>query len=141
MVVELLEGVRVRELMTREVKTVPPWLTVGDLTRIMLDEHHLGFPVVDERGVLVGLVTLRHLTSTNPMARIGDVMDRDPLTIADSARAVDAFRTLGQTPGSRLVVTDGEGHIVGIITSSDLVRAIQVRTLGLEWAPRPRHAA
>src|SRR5204862_6486421 len=110
---EVLSGLRVSDLMTRDLKTVPPWLTVGELTRIMLDEHHLGFPVVDERDVLVGMVSLRELASTNPMARVGDVMIRNPLTVHEGATAVDAFRTLGE--GSRLIVTDGSGRITGII--------------------------
>ena len=120
---------------------MPPWLTVGELTRIMLDEHHLGFPVVDEWDVLVGMVSLRELTSSNPMARVGEVMVRSPLTINEDASAVDAFRMLGQAPGSRVIVTDDSGRVTGIITSSDLIRAIQVRTLGLAWAPHQHHPA
>jgi predicted transcriptional regulator len=133
MVLRTLDGVRVAELMTREVKTVPPWLPVSELTRIMLDEHHLGFPVVDERGELVGIVTLRELTSTNPMARVGEIMRHNPPTIGEDAPAVEAFRILGQRPGTRLLATDYQGRITGIITSSDIVRAIQVRTVGMDW--------
>jgi hypothetical protein len=32
-------------------------------------------------------------------------------------------------------VTDGYGRITGIITPSDVMRAIQVRTVGLDWVP------
>jgi Zn-dependent protease len=139
-VLEMLSGLRVNDLMTRDLKTVPPWLSVGELTRIMLDEHHLGFPVVDERDVLVGVISLRELTSTNPMARVGEVMNRNPLTIHEEASAVDAFRMLGQAPGSRVIVTNGNGRVTGIISSRDLVRAIQVRTLGMSWAPHTQRA-
>jgi CBS domain-containing protein len=133
MVLRVLGRVSVRDLMTRDVKTVPPWLPVSELTRIMLDEHHLGFPVLDERGQLVGMVTLRELPSTNPAARVGEVMQRNPPTIAEDAPAVEAFRVLGQRPRSRLIVTDQQGRITGIITSSDIIRAIQVPTAGLDW--------
>jgi Zn-dependent protease/predicted transcriptional regulator len=133
MVLRMLDGVRVGELMTREVKAVPPWLPVSELTRIMLDEHHLGFPVVNERAELVGIVTLSELTSTNPMARVGEIMRRNPLTIGEDAPAAEAFRILGQRPGTRLLVTDDQGRITGILTSSDIVRAIQVRTVGMDW--------
>jgi CBS domain-containing protein len=139
-VLDVLAGLHVSDLMTRELKTVPPWLTVGELTRIMLDEHHLGFPVVDEREQLVGLVTLRDLPSSNAAARVGEVMNAAPTTISEDASATDAFKALGQLAGSRLIVTDRNGRMSGIITGSDLMRAIRVRTLGREWS-LPRRTA
>ncbi len=46
-----------RDIMTREVVTVPPEASVEDLAKL-LEEHRIsGVPVLDKDGVLVGVVT------------------------------------------------------------------------------------
>jgi Zn-dependent protease/CBS domain-containing protein len=137
-----LEGLRVSDLMSRDVRYVHPWMTVSELTSVMLDEHHLGFPVMDEQGRLVGLISLRELTRSprpSPGALVREVMVSPPPTIPAGADAAEAMRRLGGAglqSLSRLVVVDAGGNVVGIITGADLMRAIQVRTLGAEWYGR-----
>ncbi len=133
---DLLRGLSVADLMSRDVKHVHPWLSVADLTNIMLDERHLGFPVIDERGRLVGMVSLRELTTTprpRPGSLVRDVMLHDPPLIRDDAPAEAALHRLGTDTMNRLIVIDATGSVVGIITGADIMRAIQIRALGQGW--------
>src|SRR3954453_7821297 len=53
LITDLLHGISVGDLMNRDVRSVPAGMTVGQLSRYMLAERHLGFPVVDEQGRLI----------------------------------------------------------------------------------------
>jgi Zn-dependent protease/predicted transcriptional regulator len=131
----LLEDVRVDDVMTRDPVTVPRDLTVDALIR-----HHIGqyrcsaFPVVDQDGSAIGLVTL---------SRLRDVPDdlRDALTAAQVATpvaevvtaspgepVVDLVTRLAPGTGRRALVLQ-DGALVGIITASDLDRALELAAL------------
>lgn len=130
LIFEMLRGIKVDDLMTRPVKTVSPEETVAELTARMFREHHLGFPVVDGQQRLLGIVTLANLQGADPSSRVGQVMTPTVATIGSRASALDAFHLMGQNNFGRLVVMD-DGQLQGIITKSDLMRAIQLRMAGL----------
>ena len=117
----------VTRLMTRELDTVPPDLRVSDLARTMIDRHHVFFPVRDSAGSIVGTVHIDALANAPQDALVCDVMNDELLTLPSTASAADAFEQLQQAPGRRLLVTSPTGQIVGLISSSDLLRALQVR--------------
>jgi len=126
-VVDLLQGVWVSEVMTRDVTTVPASVTVGQLSDYMLTHHLLGFPVVDQQGRLIGTVGVEQLQNAHPDAPIWQVMSSQILTIAENATALEAFTQMSQHNFARLIVMNEAGQIAGIITKSDLIRVIQVR--------------
>ncbi len=132
LVLELLRGVGVADLMTTPAKTVPPDLTVAELQARMLRDHHLGFPVVDGQQRLVGVISLPNLQHAEPATPVSQIMNRTPRTIGRRASALDAFHQMSADGFGRLVVTDEEGGIAGILTKTDLMRAIQLRGAMLE---------
>ncbi|HEX2972983.1 MAG TPA: site-2 protease family protein [Tepidisphaeraceae bacterium] len=136
---DLLHGISVQDLMTRDVKTVTPDLTVDELTERMLQDHVTGYPVVD--GQLLGIVTLNNIQQVEPTARVGEIMSSNPVTIPLNSSALDALQRMSQNDYNRLVVTDPEGHIAGIITKTDLMRALQLRMAGLLTHHHPASAS
>ncbi|MEA3640943.1 MAG: CBS domain-containing protein [Lamprobacter sp.] len=90
--------------------------------------HHL--PVVDAEGGVIGILTRRDLQLAarcfkEAPAEVGEVMHSPVTTItpdADLAAAVERMRSdrIGCLP----VSTDGGQNIVGIITETDLLRAL-----------------
>jgi CBS domain-containing protein len=127
----LLAGVRVRELMNPRVVSVPPHVTASELTQLMFRERHLGFPVVDESGKLLGMIELSALNGVPPDVPVSQVMSSDVRTIRESAPALDAFNAMARSGFGRLVVVDESGRMVGILCKSDLMRAIQIRAAAL----------
>ncbi len=54
-----------REIMSQPAITVPPETPIQALARLMREEHISGVPVVNEEGVLLGVVTEMDLISRN----------------------------------------------------------------------------
>jgi Zn-dependent protease/CBS domain-containing protein len=122
-----LEGVIVGEIMTRDVSAVSKDTTVADLLEKMVEEKHMGYPVVD--GVLEGVVTFADASKVPPEARdqvrVEQIMSRNVITIDPRAEAMDALRLMSRHEIGRLVVVQ-DGRIVGIITRSDLVKSVNL---------------
>jgi CBS-domain-containing membrane protein len=125
----------VRDLMSRDVMSVPAGLTLEELSRVMLTQRHLGFPVVDERNRLVGTIGLAQMQNAEPHRWVGEVMLRNPPTIGPDAGAVETLERMAREQVDRLIVVDETGAMIGIVTQADLMRALQVRMTGL--APQP----
>ena len=129
---EALGGVTVGEIMTTDVHTVEPGVTLSDLVDdFFMMYKHGGFPVVSG-GRLVGMVT-DHDVRQVPRERWPEVKVRDVMKPAEGLITVtagnlvsDAFIRMSQGEVGRLPVVDG-GRIVGIVTRSDINRAVKMR--------------
>jgi Zn-dependent protease len=136
---DLLRGMNVGDLMSRDVMSVPASLTLGELSRVMLTQRHLGFPVVDEQNRLVGTIGLAQMQNAEPHRWVGEVMLHNPPTIGPETGAVAALERMAREEIDRLIVVDESGGMIGIVTQADLMRALQVRMTGL--APQPPQEA
>ena len=97
--------------------------TIGDALQLMRENHIGGIPVVDERHVLVGIVTNRDLRFETDMQRsISEVMTRENLvTIAstDNKTIMDALQT---HKVEKLPVVDENGKLIGLVTYKDITK-------------------
>ncbi|WP_119358013.1 site-2 protease family protein [Meiothermus granaticius] len=130
-----LEGLKVRDLMTREVSTVPPNLSVAELLDKMMQERHVGYPVV-EAGRLLGLISLEDLQGASPQTRVLERM-RSPLHLDEQTEALAALHRMAQEGFSRVLVTDPSGNLVGILSKTDLLRALQLRAAQMNLSDHP----
>ena len=53
----LLSKVKVNEIMTKDPITVPPYFTLEQTSRILLDNKISGVPVVSDKGGIIGIIT------------------------------------------------------------------------------------
>jgi CBS domain-containing protein len=139
------------ELMTRDLVTVRPEAPLADAIRLMLEHRVSGLPVVEEGGRLVGLLTegdllhraetgtdtvrmgwLKAIIARGRMAeqyvhthgrRVQDAMTRDVLTVGEASSLDDVIRIMESRRVRRVPVVEG-GLLVGIVSRSDLVRAL-----------------
>jgi IMP dehydrogenase len=119
---------KVEEYMTEEVVTVSPDDTVGDVIDKMLnDEGHSGFPVVDDtdrgNGKIQGFVTARRLLGRDELERIEDVMATNLVVAEPEMKVNDAARVILRSGIQKLPVVDDDGVLVGIISNSDVIRS------------------
>jgi Zn-dependent protease/CBS domain-containing protein len=123
---QALEGLHVRDLMSREVAAVSPLFSVVQVAQRMFDQHHLTFPVIDDMGRPLGLISARHLAGAYPHAAVEQVMAQPAPTIAASASAVEAYSAMAEQGTEALVVLDEHGQAAGVLTQADLARAVQL---------------
>ena len=130
---EALAGVSVSDIMAREVHTVDPNVSIKDVVETHFTKHkHGGFPVVKD-SKLLGLVTLQDLRKISSQkwqeAKVSDVMTpfEKLECVSPQELAVDALMKMSRHDVGRLPVCENE-KLVGIVTRSDLLHAIRIRT-------------
>lgn len=107
---------------------VDPFTTRADVTlarlqEIMREKGVNGFPVVDEKGILVGMVTSRDIWYIeDDSAPVSSVMTpRDRLVTAPvDTKLEDAHRLLYQNRIEKLPLIDADGRLAGLITAQDI---------------------
>lgn len=127
-----LAGVSVAQIMTPDLVTAPADIPVSELVdRFFLRLRHGRFPLVRD-GVLVGTVTLQdvralspELWPVTPASHVSHALEADDY-ISPDAQALSALTRMAAADRGQLLVRDG-GRVVGIVTKSDVVRAMRVR--------------
>ncbi|WP_418277808.1 IMP dehydrogenase [Isoptericola jiangsuensis] len=110
--------------------TIGPDVTLEQLDQRAGEYRVSGFPVLDESGRLVGIVTNRDLRFT-PVAqwattKVSDVMTPQPLITGRSGISrEDATALLRKHKLERLPLVDDEGRLAGLITVKDFVKSEQ----------------
>jgi acetoin utilization protein AcuB len=113
---------RVRDVMSPNVHTVAPNDTVGT-ARELFRRHRIDHLVVTQRKMVVGVAADRDLRDSPDDEKVGEVMVRRVTTIEPDATVRKAASLMtGHSIGSLPVVDDG--HLVGILTESDLLRLL-----------------
>ncbi len=131
----VLSGVRVRELMSAPVVSIPAEVSVARAgTDFFLPHRYSSFPVVDDRGRALGLVSLAQIEALAPAQRerrpVGEIAERDPSLLVGEADDVagllelPAFARVG-----RAVAVDSRGRPVGLLSITDVQRALRVSAM------------
>jgi acetoin utilization protein AcuB len=129
----------VRDSMTQELVTVAPETTAAEALTLCRMNRIRHLPVL-EGGRLVGVISDRDLRAATPALgaparaeeldriRVADEMAQDVTTARPEDPIEDAAMAMYETKIGCLPVVDGE-HLVGLVTSSDVLRAL-VRLVG-----------
>ncbi len=111
---------RAEALIIRDVVTVGPDTTVEELLKLMEAHNIHGFPVVEEGGRLIGIVTARDVRLADPALRVRDVMTRSVITAGEDITLEEAKRILHRERIEKLPIVDGEGRVKGLLTMRDI---------------------
>ena len=147
------------EIMTKEVVTVRPDASVGDVAALLLERKISAVPVIDDDGHVVGIVSEGDLLGQPPSDRprawwlrlftertvcleeiatarhlkAYDVMTKPVVAVVDHT-PVDVLATLMRRRMVKRVPVLREGKLVGIVSRTDLLEALMRRT-GMEDQP------
>ena len=118
-----MTNLRVADYMTKSVITLKPDDTVADAIKLIEKTGHDGFPVVDDKNVVIGYVSSRDLLRKDDGTKIRDVMTKQIFVAREFMDLRDAARVMFRTGHSKLPVVDEEGRLLGILTNMDVIRS------------------
>ena len=114
----------IREIMTQQVISVRDDAKIRDAVDIIINKKIGGIPIVDDQGVLVGIVTerdvMRILSSENSGRLVKDVMKANLRVTTPESTIGMATREMLAHKFRRLPVVSGD-VLFGIITSTDII--------------------
>jgi Zn-dependent protease/CBS domain-containing protein len=138
---EALAHLPVRDIMAREVVTVPPEATVAQLADAFWSHHVASFPVVDA-GTVRGIASVQQVHAVPAEERTARRVDElmrpltDDLTVGPDDSAFDALAKASRNQVGRLAVLENS-RLVGYLSLKDITHVLALRGLpdGLRSAP------
>ena len=127
-----LSGATVRDVMQTHVVSVPANTTVKDFRSSIAAHHrHTIYPVY-EGDKVVGSIATGVLPRTDPaqwdVVKVGDLTQRDTSRVPANCDLAEALRLLVREGADQmLLVTDENDRLMGIVTKTDILRALQSR--------------
>ena len=147
----LVAAIAVSAVMTPKVVAVGKDDDIAAAVRLLSENRISGLPVVDDDGLIIGVVSeadilgaagmksgftfkdiIRRLLG-EPLAshrkgdKVGDIMSAPAITIRGGADIREAAKILSERRIKRLPVVDDGGKLIGIISRADIVKAAQQR--------------
>jgi CIC family chloride channel protein len=129
--VNIMKSLLVKDAMTKEVETVPETMHLNVLLQSTITSHFSSFPVVDNEGLLSGMITFEDFKEIimeeglNDLIIVKDICTTKVITITENEslnRALEkiGFRDIEQLP---VVDTNNSRKIVGILSRRDIFTA------------------
>lgn len=105
--------------------TIRTGATIAEALTLMQEYHIGGIPVVDENGMLKGIVTNRDLRFERDLTKaVEQVMtSRNLITTNQSTNLQQATEILQRHKIEKLPVVDGNGRLIGLVTYKDIKKA------------------
>lgn len=136
----LLKDVMIRDWMSTEVITVTADMPITNAHQIMKKNRIRRLPVLDEEGVLVGIVTIGDVREASPSGattlsiwelnylwsqlKVSNVMTHKVVTVRDHEPLIAAAQLMLDHRISGVPVVDENNKLVGIVTESDVFRML-----------------
>ena len=118
---------RVGDLVARRPVSVRPGTGIQAAAALMRDTRVSSLAVTDSEERLVGIVTVRDMTTKAlarglaPEAPVSEIMTPDPLALSPAALGTDLLTLMLERGIGHVPVTEG-GRVVGMLTQTDLTR-------------------
>ncbi len=124
---ELAYDLKICQVMTSQVKSVPPNISISNVLEILRLGRISGVPVIAD-GALRGILSIedivRAMEKNELGAPVSAYMSREVVSVNGYDPVVKALETFSEYRLGRLPVVDEHHQLVGIITKGDITRGI-----------------
>lgn len=127
-----LEDIMVRDVMSKDVKTIKPETPVSKFMNLCLKTRHPGFPVT-KKGVFLGYAKLygaRSLRSIkNKKIKVKDIMNKEYPTVTEHDNVYHALNLMTRHGLGRIIVVKevkGKKYVKGVISKTDVIRSYEI---------------
>jgi CBS domain-containing protein len=111
-----------KEIMTRDIITVAPDLTVRKLAMTLVKNQISGAPVAAKNGKIVGIVSEADIVAKKGKD-VKAIMSKKVISVVEDTPVEEIAQLMTKHKIKRLPVMNG-GKVVGIISRADIVNAI-----------------
>lgn len=131
----LTADLNVKDLMTKDIISIPPSSTLLDASKLMKDKRISSLPIM-KGGHLEGIITTTDIINIysekeeqglDPWTPIKEFMTSPVQTISENESIKKASAIMKEKKFHHLLVTGDNGKVVGIISSLDITNALQSR--------------
>ena len=126
-----LKGIKVKDLMVKDVVTVSPHDTLEDFEKLLIEKRHKGYPVVFDDKVL-GIITTNELLSVPRTkwadTKIQDVMMKDIIIAAPNMEVFELHTKLTAKNLGRAPVLEND-KLIGFISKTDILKFSEILML------------
>ena len=113
---------KVKDYMSSHVMTVGPEDTLGDVIDLIRRTWHDCFPVIED-GNIGGIVTSWDVIQKRRGRKVREVMTKEVVATFPETALTDVSRVMFRRGISKLPVIDENRKLVGIITTTDIIRS------------------
>jgi IMP dehydrogenase len=122
---EILKVKRSESVMIEQPYTIKPDVVMAEAKKAMI-EYNVSGLLVEENGKLAGIITRRDITfEKNYKRKVSELMTKDVITAKPGITIDQAKEILHNQRIEKLPVIDDKKHIVGLITSKDILKMDQ----------------
>lgn len=127
-----MQSLKVKDYMTQRAVTFNVQMTVSEASERLLIAHQIGGPVLDEHRHVVGFLSeqdclermLEDTYQNESHYKVVDIMRTDVLSIDENHSVLDLAQSMLTNKPKIYPVIDSDKRFVGVVTRSDVLRAI-----------------
>ncbi len=128
---DVMQGISIHEVMSTDYHSVIPNMPLKEFSKLLSTSHLNGFPVVDNQGVLLGVVTASDLYREAPHGSFGEKKVRDIFTRSNLQIALPdepvwkSLKRMSTLDISLIPVIDSleNKKLIGVVHRANIIRA------------------
>jgi len=127
----LLSMLKAEQIMTRDVMTISPETNVEEILSIMTKHHHMGYPLLNEKNELIGIVTFEDISRVPASKRAKtlakEIAHKKIIAVNPEASAMEVYEKMSKHKIGRVLVVDKKNpkKLLGIITKTDILHILR----------------
>lgn len=149
---KLFSRARAGGLMLTDLRPLRPDMSIGEAARVLVSQRRKGLPVVNGRGLVVGMFTESDLLRCQAVDsclelllravddamtfrgscranQVADYMTADPVTVGPDDGFVEIVAAFQRHGGRAMPVVDDSGRLLGLLLRKQVIRAWQLDDL------------
>jgi CBS domain-containing protein len=111
-----------KNIMTRDVITVSPSMTVRQVAMLLTKNNISGVPVRDKNGKVVGIVSHSDIVGKRGK-KVKEIMTKKIISVAKQTRVEEIVGMMTAKKIDRVLVMEGD-QLLGIVSQADIVGSI-----------------
>lgn len=127
-----MQSIQIKDYMTHRPVTFKPEMTVVEASERLVISHQIGGPVLDQHRHVIGFLSeqdclermLEDTYQNESPYKVADIMRTDVLVVKTTDSVLDLAQSMLSNKPKIYPVIDDNNMLVGTITRSDILRAI-----------------